>query len=299
MKTALRISIWLNLGLLAGLLFVLVDWHRQEAALAPTLSEVKPPAPTATVPTDSASSGMEPEAFHWSQMVSAKDYREYIANLRAIGCPEATIEDIVRGDADRAFSWERGELRLGESGVGPWSRQAEMQLVANLLEGQPAEAAALVQSTKNSTEANRGEVAQTSAPSPNAKAAAPSYPLFLQNANWSDLGFNPGEQAAIAQVRQQFLGEVNSPNQNSGDSTGQNPNSATPANPNANDPASSLPRWQKALQDADNQLRDLLGSQGYAAYEQQQYYSWFQPQLVAANAQGAQLAINPTAFSLK
>ena len=32
--------------------------------------------------------------FHWSQVESA-DYREYIANLRAIGCPEQVVRDIV------------------------------------------------------------------------------------------------------------------------------------------------------------------------------------------------------------
>src|SRR5437868_6638046 len=31
--------------------------------------------------------------FHWSQIESS-DYRAYIANLRAIGCPEPTIRDI-------------------------------------------------------------------------------------------------------------------------------------------------------------------------------------------------------------
>src|SRR5262245_55092968 len=32
--------------------------------------------------------------FHWSQ-IESPDYREYISNLRAIGCPEATIRDII------------------------------------------------------------------------------------------------------------------------------------------------------------------------------------------------------------
>ena len=54
----------------------------------------------------------------------------------------------------------------------------------------------------------------------------------------------------------------------------------------------------KALQNADDQLRDLLGAQGYMAYEQQQYYAWYQPQVVAA-ARAGNLTINPEAFSLK
>jgi hypothetical protein len=300
MKTALRISIWLNLGLLAGLFLILLGWRQQEAA-APVLSTVKPPVPTAAAPAPLAPSVKKPEPFCWSQLLSPKDYRVYLANLRAIGCPEATIEDIVRGDTDRAYSWERNQLGLDASGAGPWSRKAEMQLVASLLEEQPAQSAAPAQNMENQTEANGREVAQASMPSQSEKAGTPSFPLFLQNVNWSALGFDASQQATIAQVRVQFLGEVNSLNQNSSSAATQNPNAANPGataatpDPNA---SVSLVQWQRALQDADNQLRDLLGGQGYMAYEQQQYYAWYQPQVVAS-AGGENLTINPDAFSLK
>jgi hypothetical protein len=301
MKTALRISIWLNLGLVTGLFLILLSWRQQEAA-APVLSELKPPVQMAAASTPLASSVKEPEPFRWSQLLSAKDYGIYIANLRAIGCPEATIEDIVRGDTARAYSWERSQLGLDGSGAGPWSRQAEMQLVASLLGEQTAYSSAPAQNTENQKEANGPEAAQTSMTSHSERAGAPAYPLFLQNANWNALGFNAEQQAAITQVRQQFLGEVDSLNQNSSSAATQNPNSANPGataadpNPNASAP---LAQWQQALQDADNQLRDLLGGQGYMAYEQQQYYAWYQPQVVAASAGGGNLTINPDSFSLK
>ena len=35
--------------------------------------------------------------FRWSQLEST-DYRQYIANLRAIGCPELTLRDIIMTD---------------------------------------------------------------------------------------------------------------------------------------------------------------------------------------------------------
>ena len=41
-----------------------------------------------------AALGINPDAAHWSQ-VEPSDYRQYIANLRAIGCPEQTIRDLV------------------------------------------------------------------------------------------------------------------------------------------------------------------------------------------------------------
>jgi hypothetical protein len=229
-------------------------------------------------------------------------HRLYLANLRAIGCPEPTIEDIVRGDAARAFSWERSQLGLDGSGAGPWSRLREMQLVASLLGGQPSTVAAVsMQNTKNPTEANSGEVAQPPVPPQGTETAVPSYPLFLQkNVNWSALGFTADQQAAIAQVRRQFLNEVGSLNQNSNASVDQNPNSTNPdVSPTASNPNDSVPlsQWQSALQNADEQLRDALGFQGWMAYEQQQYDAWYHAQVEAAH--GGHLTINTPAFSLK
>src|SRR4051812_1708635 len=41
--------------------------------------------------------------FQWAS-VESPDYREYIANLRAIGCPEETIRDIVIADVNKLFA---------------------------------------------------------------------------------------------------------------------------------------------------------------------------------------------------
>jgi hypothetical protein len=40
--------------------------------------------------------------FHWSEIESS-DYRIYMANLRAIGCPERTVRDIIVADVDELF----------------------------------------------------------------------------------------------------------------------------------------------------------------------------------------------------
>jgi hypothetical protein len=47
--------------------------------------------------------------FHWRQVESA-DYRVYIENLRAIGCPELTIYDIVSADVAELFNGKIKEL---------------------------------------------------------------------------------------------------------------------------------------------------------------------------------------------
>ena len=305
MKTSLRISLLLNAVLFGGLIFLLTNERKQVAASTLVSPQTVSHAQSqATVPVSSANTVTEPGSFRWNQLVSAKDYRTYIAHLRAIGCPEPTIEDIVRGDAARAFSWERKQLALDGSGDGPWSRSRELQLVASLLGAQPPnEITTLAQSAKNPASVDvGGEVAQASGPYQNPVAESPSYPLFLQDANWNALGFTAEEQAVIAQVRQQFQSEIGSLNQNAGNVANPDPGTTSAesnsSDPEPNDPA-ALARWQKALQDANQQLHDLLGGQAYMAYEQQQYYAWYQSQAAAAAAGGENLGINPAAFSLQ
>jgi hypothetical protein len=47
--------------------------------------------------------------FNWRQVESA-DYRVYVANLRAIGCPEETIRDIVIADVTKLFAVRKKAL---------------------------------------------------------------------------------------------------------------------------------------------------------------------------------------------
>jgi len=43
------------------------------------------------------------ETFDWAQLESA-DYHDYVANLRAIGCPEPTVRDIIIADVNDLFT---------------------------------------------------------------------------------------------------------------------------------------------------------------------------------------------------
>ena len=47
-----------------------------------------------------AVAGTNAPSFHWSEIESA-DYRQYIANLRAAGCPEQIIRDIIVADVNQ------------------------------------------------------------------------------------------------------------------------------------------------------------------------------------------------------
>jgi len=288
MQSTLRVSIWLNLILMGAVIVLLICRHREAAVLAPGASAAKPVVRTAAALARPAPMPVMPKPFSWRQLESTNDYRAYVANLRGVGCPEATIRDIVQGDVERTFARERDQLSLGVAGSGPWSGANEQQLVANLL-AKPsvtAEADAPMENAASPARSGNDEAADSSSQSGN--AVAPAYPLFLQNVNWSALGFDAGQQATIAQVRQQFLDAVNGANQNA---SGQ-PTSGSGA-AQASTPAQ---RWQMALDNADDTLRGLLGADAYNAYELQQYMNWFQPQ-AQANVGGGNLFINPAAFT--
>jgi hypothetical protein len=51
-------------------------------------------------------------AFHWSQ-IRTNDYRQYLADLRALGCPEATARDIPIGMIQRKYRPRLAALRRG------------------------------------------------------------------------------------------------------------------------------------------------------------------------------------------
>jgi hypothetical protein len=290
MKLSLKISIWLNLGLLGGLIFVVLIQRKEETAVTSrAIAEAKPSAQPAIAKTTTAATRDLPKPFRWSQLESTNDYRIYVANLHAIGCPEPTIRDIVSGDAERAFAFKRNQLGLDGTGTGAWSRLHEAQMVAGLLGEQTlvAENAASVQSGESGSQQNGGsEVAENSAPAqslgqtPNETAAsAAAYPLVFQKINMDALGLNADQKAAIGQVQQQFVNDIGGPNQN------------------PDDPA-YLTRWQKAQSDADDMVRGLLGNEAYMAYLQQQYYAWYQPQVQTADSESKPLTINPDLFSI-
>lgn len=92
-----------------------------------------PPAPPDdTVPAVQvvASSPNSPP-FSWATVESA-DYRTYIANLRAIGCPPETIRDLIVADVHGLYAGQRREIRQS----GQWD---DMQKQATLAESRRSE----------------------------------------------------------------------------------------------------------------------------------------------------------------
>lgn len=65
--------------------------------------------------------------FNWAQLEST-DYRTYIANLRAIGCPEATIKDIIMTDVMKLYALKRGQASVNGRDFHYWETDEKRKL---------------------------------------------------------------------------------------------------------------------------------------------------------------------------
>ncbi len=66
-------------------------------------------------------------AFNWRQLEST-DYRQYIANLRAIGCPEMTIRDIILTDVMRVYAQRLGQYYRNGRDFKYWETNEKRKL---------------------------------------------------------------------------------------------------------------------------------------------------------------------------
>ncbi|HEY1786645.1 MAG TPA: hypothetical protein VGJ73_00750 [Verrucomicrobiae bacterium] len=210
MKKIQKVSVLLNVILLAGMLLL---WRN------PKTVTILMPEPPQTAPTSIRQTVVAP--FRWNQLLSSNDYRSFVTNLRKAGCPETTVEDIVRGNTGRAYSVMRTRLNVNPADKGPWSAQAEVQMAAYFLGQAPAPT-----------------------PEPARQPPIPSLvttpPLVLQNVDLSTMKLDDAQTQAIANIRETFW------------------NSVGAANQDTNDPA-YLARWQKAEYQADATLQAMLG----------------------------------------
>jgi hypothetical protein len=99
-RVILLVSLLLNIGLLAA-------YFVTKKEPVTTVSEAQPNAsavrnrPEARM-TRTMSVIETTNAFHWGT-IESEDYRAYIENLRAVGCPEETIRDIIIADVNKLY----------------------------------------------------------------------------------------------------------------------------------------------------------------------------------------------------
>ena len=113
-RTLPLVSIGLNVVLTAWIVALLQAGPGGPRGKAASNRTTEPAVPAAAL-ASRVSLRPEPTAapsqarFDWHQ-VESEDYKQYLANLRAIGCPEQTVREIIRADVNDLFASKAAAL---------------------------------------------------------------------------------------------------------------------------------------------------------------------------------------------
>jgi hypothetical protein len=130
----------------AGFAYFSQYWGRQvaqdqESATTELAAwQAKAEAAAATVSSQALAS--KTNAFNWSQLEST-DYRQYIANLRGVGCPENTIKDIILTDVMRLYAQRRGQYYQNGRDFKFWETDEKRKLKQPQIEEREKQLAAI------------------------------------------------------------------------------------------------------------------------------------------------------------
>ena len=123
---AIAVLLVLNFGLFLGILVYFLK------------TQLGAPIPAASLAEDATAAGSHPanpitivekmvvvtNNLQWAQLES-EDYKTYITRLRAIGCPEQTIRDILIADLDKLLAPELRSLRGRRKDLRYWNSEEE------------------------------------------------------------------------------------------------------------------------------------------------------------------------------
>ena len=179
--------------------------------------------------------------FRWGQLEST-DYRQYIGNLKAIGCPQQTIRDIITADVHSLYV-ARGEKLDREPMQAPartaklHALQVEENSVLTALLGPLPDS----QSTNDNLPATRATQAQ-------AQSSNVSIPLAFRPIDFSALNLNEDQFESVQFLRNAFQREIREPGYDR----------SSPE---------YLEQWQSAQAQNDLMLRGMLGTKLYEQIE--------------------------------
>lgn len=270
-KSILILSVSLNTVFLAAGAVKLASNHKAAHAAAP-------PAPVATF---SQPMQKPPEAkpvadsslhFQWSQLLTGDD-ESYAQNLRAIGCPESTIRDIITAAIAHRFDQKRQEIVLANKqgrmdattmkSALAQSWQEQNQVINGVPGGTRSEAprisGSVVAAPAPSPSSAGALVATTAAGVPSMMRAIPSgslpgYPNIHMPLALSDppesLGLSEAQKSAAIQVGNAFTDAVAKSN-------------LDPADPAYHQ------LWKSTQQNADEMLRAKIGQEAFVKWQLQ------------------------------
>ncbi len=247
MKKALRLSVFLNC-----VLAILAAWPAVKARVTDRIAVTSCSRENLPSANPGAPIASQPLTFNWSA-VESSDYPTYIANLRAIGCPEPTIRDIIKADvhslyAARCESLEQKRKLTGTADLVRLDREfqalsdEETRVIAKLL----------------APEKQHGEPDKQRAPDPELPqlrkavvAHRPAVmPLVFQPAELQSLSLNAAQIQTIRMLRQRFVEEIG----------GMDQDTSTPE---------YRERWEQSQPVIDQDLRGMIGVKAYQEYQVQ------------------------------
>lgn len=101
---------FLAVGLISAIAYVQRPVHDTASPRPETLAPTPGQVPAGAAPAEAPTSPDPGPPFSWRQ-VESEDYHQYIANLRAIGCPEQTIRDIIIADVNKLYAARENALK--------------------------------------------------------------------------------------------------------------------------------------------------------------------------------------------
>jgi hypothetical protein len=197
-------SVTLNVLLLGALV---MTWGDRRATKQVTAEPKSAPVKQAVTAQTPAAPPQPAKAapFRWQQL-DAPDFPTFVKNLRAIGCPEPTLRDIIEGELREIYAQKLQKVAAGSSGKPQEMETFELnnerdRLLASLTApaGSPAPTAAMTSAGANDSPAYAAaadSTVPTAATDPN---AAPSQPAARIPAAFAYAG-NSGTALTVGQV---------------------------------------------------------------------------------------------------
>ncbi len=197
-------SVTLNVLLLGALV---MTWGDRRATKQVTAEPKSAPVKQAVTAQTPAAPPQPAKAapFRWQQL-DAPDFPTFVKNLRAIGCPEPTLRDIIEGELREIYAQKLQKVAAGSSGKPQEMETFQLnnerdRLLASLTSpaGSPAPAAAMTPAGANDSPAYTAaadSTVPTAAADPN---AAPSQPAARIPAAFAYAG-NSGTALTVGQV---------------------------------------------------------------------------------------------------
>jgi len=117
------VSLAINIGLGLRLFHKAPDVPERahEESLPGHGTRIAQPAPS---PVPKATTRSDNVRLTW-QSLESSDYKQFAANLRAIGCPEATIRDILRADVTQLYEEKKKQLRRDAPKFEYWRNEQD------------------------------------------------------------------------------------------------------------------------------------------------------------------------------